>query len=87
MSKQSAHIKKKQYVQRGLSENTDWKQVIIEIELKSTDLSATNGTFVTKGEIVSKFLTTLSDEPKLNHWVCTIFNQLVIQFEPLSGCI
>ena len=77
----------KQYVHSEISENTDWKQVIIEKELESINLSATNGTFVTKGEIESNFLTTLTDEPKLNHWVNTIFNQLVIQFEPSSRCI
>ena len=54
------------------------KQVIIQRELESINLSATNGTFVTK----SNFLTTLTDQPKLNHWVNNIFNQLVIQFEP-----
>ena len=47
-------------------------------ELESINLSATNGTFVTKGEIESNFLTTLNDEPKLNHWVNTILKQIVI---------
>ena len=51
------------------------------------NLSATNGTFVTKGEIESNFLTTLTDEPKLNPWVKTIMNQIVIQFEPSWRCI
>ena len=87
MANQSTHIKKKQYAQSGISENTDGKQVIIEMELESINLSATNGTFVTKGEIESNFLTTLTDEPKLNHWVNTIFNKLVIQVEPSSRCI
>ena len=66
----------------GISENTKWKQVIIEKWLESTNLSAINGTFVTKGEIESNFLTTLTKEPKLNHWINTTLNQLVIQFEP-----
>ena len=30
-----AHIKIKQYAQSGISENTDWKQDIIEKELES----------------------------------------------------
>ena len=51
-----AHLQIKQYVQSGISEPTYWKQVIIEKE-----------TFVTKGEIESNFLTTLTDKPKLNH--------------------
>ena len=36
--------------------------------LESFNFSATNGTFFTKGEIESNFLTTITDEPKLNHW-------------------
>ena len=40
-----------------------------------------------KGEIESNFLTTLTDKPTLNHWVNTILNQKVIQFDPLSRCI
>ena len=51
----------------GISENTDLKQVIIQKELESINLSATNGTFVTKGETLSNFLTTLTDKPKFNH--------------------
>ena len=74
-------------MQSGISENTDLKQVIIEKELESINLSATNGTFVTKCEIESNFLTILTDKPKLNHWVNIIFNQLVIQFEPSGRCI
>ena len=35
-----------------------------------------------KFEIESNFLTTTIEEPTLNHWVHTILNQLVIQFEP-----
>ena len=54
-------------------------------ELKSINLSATNGTFFTKGEIERNFLTTLTDEQKFNHWVKTILNQIVIQFEPSEG--
>ena len=54
-------------MQSGIYESTDWKQVIIEKELESINSSATNWTFVTKGEIKSNFLTTLTDEPKLNH--------------------
>ena len=54
----------------------------MEKELESINLSAINRTFVTKGEIESNFLTTLTDKPSLNHWVNTIFNQLAIQFEP-----
>ena len=68
-------------------ENIDLKQVFIQKELESIGLSATNGTFVTKGEIESNFLTTPTEEPKLNHWVNTTLNQLVIQFEPSSRCI
>ena len=61
----------KQYVQSRISENTDLKQVIIQKELESINLSATNWTFVTKGKIES-------------HWVNTLLSQLVIQFEPSS---
>ena len=60
-------------------------QVIIQKKLESINLIATNGTFVTKGEIESNFLTTLTNEPKLNHWVKTILNQIVIKFEPPKG--
>ena len=70
-----------------MSENTDLMPVIIQKELESINLSATNGTFVTKSEIKSNFLTTLTDKPELNHWVNTILNQLVIQFEPSGRCI
>ena len=70
-----------------MSENTDMKKVIIQKELESISLSATNGTFIKKGEIGSNFLTTLTDKPKFNYWVNTNLNQLVIQFEPLSRCI
>ena len=45
------------------------------------DLSATNGTFVTKGEIKSNFLIIPTEEPKLNHWINNTLNQLVIKFE------
>ena len=79
--------KYKQYLQSGISENTILKQVIIQRELESINLNTTNGTFVTKGEIESNFLPTLTDEPKLNHWVNTMFNQLVIQSESSSRCI
>ena len=37
--------------------------------LESVDLRATNGTFVTKGEIKSNLLTTPTEEPKLNYLV------------------
>ena len=40
-----------------------------------------------QGEFESKFLTTPTEEPKLNHWVITILHQLVIPFEPSSRCI
>ena len=55
--------------------------------LESINLVATNGTFFTKGEVESNFLTTLTNKPKLNNWVNTILNQLVIQFEPSSWSI
>ena len=58
--------KKKTYIQSINSENTDLKQVIIQKELESINISATNETFVTKDEIESNFLTTLSDKLKLN---------------------
>ena len=68
-------------------ENIDMKKVFIQKYLESIELSATNGTFVTKGEIESNFLTTPTEEPKLNHWVNTTLNQLVIQFELSNRCI
>ena len=64
----------KQYLNCRIYENTDLKQVIIQKEIESINFGATNGTFVTKGEIESNFLTTLTDRPKLNHWVNTISN-------------
>ena len=73
--------------QSVISENHNFNQVTIQRMLESINLSATNGTFITKGEIESKFLTTLTDGPKLNHWVKTISNQIVIQFEPSRRCI
>ena len=82
-----AHIYIRQYVQTEIFENTDLKQVFIQKELESIDLSATNGIFVTKREFESNLLTTATEEPKLNHWVNTTLNQLVIQFEPSSRCI
>ena len=77
----------KQFVRCEMSENTNFNQVIIQKELESVNLSVTNDTFVTKGEIERNFVTTLTDEPKLNHWVSTILNQIVIQFEPSNRCI
>ena len=56
-----SHLNIKQYVQSRISDNTDLKQVIIQKELKSIKLSATNRTFVTKGEIENNLLTTLTD--------------------------
>ena len=43
-------------------------------------------TFVTKGEIESKFVSTPTEEHKLNRRVNTTLNQLVIQCEPFSRC-
>ena len=82
-----AHIYIRHYVYIEIFEHIDLKQVFIQKQLESVGLSATNGTFVTKGEIESNFLTTPTDEPKLNHWVNTTLNQLVIQFEPSNKCI
>ena len=62
-----AHVQIKKYVQRGTLENTHLNQVIRQRELESISLSATNETFVTKGEIESNCLITLTEEPKLNH--------------------
>ena len=36
---------------------------------------------------VNCILTTPTEEPKLNHWVNTTLNQLVIQFKPSNRCI
>ena len=63
-----AHIHIRQYVHNYIFENIDMKQVFIQQELESIGLSSTNGTFVTKGEIESNFLTTPTEEPRLNHW-------------------
>ena len=54
--------------------------------VKVIDLSATNWTFVTKYEFESNFITTPTEEPKLNHWVYTQWNQLVVQFKPSNRC-
>ena len=51
------------------------------------DLSATNGHFVAKDEFERQFLTTPTEEPKLNHWVNNTLNKIVIQFKPSSRCI
>ena len=50
-----AYIQIKQYLQSGIFENNNFNQVIIQRELEGINLSATNGTFVTKGEIESNF--------------------------------
>ena len=47
------------------------------------ELSATNKTFITKGEFESNFWNTLTKEPKLNYWVNTILKRLVIQLDHL----
>ena len=67
--------------------NIDPEQVFIQKLLESIGLSATNGTFVTKGAFESNCSSTPTEEPKLNHLVNTILNQLVIQFVPSSRCI
>ena len=59
--------------------------ITIQRHLESINLSATNGTFVTKGEIKYNFLTTLTDKPKLNHWVKTLLNQIVNYLSPPKG--
>ena len=41
-----------------ISKNPYLNQVIMQREFKSINLGATNGSFVTKGEIESNFLTT-----------------------------
>ena len=82
-----ANVLIKQYLYSGISENTNLNQGIIQRELESINLSATNGTFITKGEIERYILTTLTDMFKLNHWVKTMMNQIVIQFEPSRRCI
>ena len=55
--------------------------------LESIVYSATNRTFVTTGELESNFLTALTKKPKLNHWVNTTLNRLVVQFKPSRRCI
>ena len=55
-----------------------WLEASLYTQVENIDLSVTNGTIVTKGEIESMFLTTATEEPKLNHWVNTPLNQLVI---------
>ena len=64
-----------------------WSKFLYKKLLESIDLSATNGTFFTKGEIESNFGTKPTEEPTLNHWVNTTLNQLMIQFEPFRRCI
>ena len=48
----------RQYVEIIFFENSNLKQVFYTKVVKSIDLSATNGTFVTKGQFESNFLTT-----------------------------
>ena len=50
------------------------KQICIERQLESIDLSANNVNFVTKDEFESNFLSKLTEESKLNHWVNNILN-------------
>ena len=57
MAEQSTH-KYRTICTHLISEKLDLKQVFIQKQSESIDLSATNGTFVTKGEIESNFLTT-----------------------------
>ena len=58
-NKANIYIYMRQYVQIEIFETSNLKQVFfIQKLLESIDLSATNGTFVTKGEIESNFLTT-----------------------------
>ena len=54
MAEQSTHITK-QCLQSGISENTNLNQVIKQRKLESINLNATNGTFVTKGEMKVTF--------------------------------
>ena len=44
-----------------LKKKTNLNQVIIQKELESINLSAINGSYITKGEIESNFLTTIPD--------------------------
>ena len=85
LAEQSSHIYNSictnlNYLESGIGENFIQKLEII-------DLSATNWTFVTKYEFESNFLTTPTEKSKLNHWVNTQLNQLVIQFEPIKGVL
>ena len=59
----------------------------VTIEIFFYDLSAIIVTLVTKDEFESKLLSKPTEEPILNHWVNTTFNQLMIQFEPSCMCI
>ena len=58
MVEQSTHIYMRQYVQIEIFENNNLKPVFIQKLLESIDLSATNGTFVIKGDNESNFSTT-----------------------------
>ena len=84
---QSTHICIRGYVQVGSFESSDLRHIFMQKKLESVNFSVTNGTFVTKCEFESNFLTTPTDEPKFNHWVKTTLNQLMLQFEPFSRCI
>ena len=88
MSQEKIAEQSTQYVPIEIFENSVLKQVFyIKKLLESIDLSATNGTFIPKGEIERNFCTAPTKEPTLNHWVNTTLNQLVIQFEPFRSCI
>ena len=56
------------------------EQAFIQKKLESIDLIATNGSKNINLKVT--FLTTPTKEPKLNHWVNTQCNQLVIEFIP-----
>ena len=77
MAEQSTHIHKTLCTNWNC-ENTDLKKVLIQKLLESIELSATNGTSVTKGDIESNLETTPTEEPNLSPWVNITLNQLVI---------
>ena len=72
-----AHIKIKQYKQGRISENTNLNQLIIQ-KIEIINLTATNETFVKKGEIESNFFNHTYGQAQIESLVNTILNKIVI---------
>ena len=83
-----AHMYKGQNVKIGIFEAVIWSKFFFYTKVvRKYRFKCHKWYFITKGEIESNFLTTPSEDLKLNHSVNTTLNQLAIQFERSSRCI